>query len=194
MENLSKALSKKFSFRVHNQDTADRVLAIVPAFYDTEEIAVQVNPDTHATTVIRRLDSPSEIAKAGYTCHAVADDYTGEAIPGSPQEDVKCTPINPAFTIRAFRNFVKTNPLTVKDIIIQQEDGDGMYDQTLRVVHASPIEKKGEDFLSLNEFLSEYQNNTKKVSIRNLNMAIDDTTLLLLPIPAGVKATFTFNF
>lgn len=194
MENLSKALSRKFAFRVHNQDAADRVLAIMPAFYDTEIIGVDVDPVTHVAHVIRRKSSPGEIVKAGYTCHAVADDYDGTEIAGSDQENVKCTAINPAFNIRAFREFVKTNPLVVKDIIVQQEEGEGVYDQVLRVVHASPIEKKGEDYLSLNEYLSEYQNNTKKVSIRNLNLGIDDTTLLLLNIPAGAKATFTLNF
>lgn len=178
-EKLKKALGEKFSFQIANAASSDIVIALLSANYKTSKANV--------TTGAISYNDATEIQNAGFSAvGAVLDD-------GTIATSVTASAANPNFTIRHFMEFVKHNPLVLKEMTVQASNAD-FFSQNLTVAYVSPLGDYGRDYIPLSDFFGVNQSSTTKIEIQDLNMPIDDTTLMYVKIPAGRTVSFTYKF
>jgi hypothetical protein len=190
MSQLSQALGKKFKFTVENKNAEDKAIALLPGFFNTDRLhMVEGAPNTGYIL----KDSGIEITSAGYAVDSVVDDKNS-ALADAVYNNIICTPGNPQFSIRSFREFVKEQPLVLQGMTIQRLNDVSVFDQTIRIIEASAIEKIGEDFLSLQDYYSPNQYDSTKIVMEKLGLLLNFQTLMIMTIPAGAKVAYSFNF
>jgi len=190
MSQLSQSLGKKFKFTVENKNATDKTVALLPGFFNTDRLHL-VEGTPNVGYILK--DSGVEISAAGYGVDAVIDDKLS-ALADTVYGNIVCTPGNPQFSIRAFRNFVKEQALVLQGMTIQRLNDVSVFDQTIRIVEASAVEKIGEDFLSLQDFYSPNQYDSTKIVMEKLGLLLNFQTLMIMTIPAGAKVAYSFNF
>jgi len=177
-EKLRKALGEKFGFTIANNGSSDVKVALTHANFPV----AKANTSTGEIS----YNDASEITAAGYSVDCVLDD-------GTIATNVTATAINPAFRIRHFQQYRRFNPLVIKDMTIQANNSD-FFQQSLTIAYVSPLSDMGKQHIPLNDFYNVNQSSTTKIEIQDLNMPVDDTTLMIVTIPAGRTVTFTMKF
>lgn len=199
-EKLKKALGEKFTFSVDNASGSTVTVALFPANFDTHAITAALtgtaaslsgNAETYTPAgtiaVTSMYTSKTEINNAGYSAvNCALDD-------GTIATSVTATALNSAFRIRHFLNFIKHNPITLKSMTIQGTDSS-VFNVPITVAYVSPLGNYGVDTLNLNEYYGINQTSTTKIELNDLNMPVDDTLLMYIPIAASKTVTFTYKF
>ena len=198
---------KKYALTIENTGSAEKNVAIFPAYFDTLG-AVSNNDDK----LVLHNANAQAIKDAGFNCDVVIDDYnavvaeiltseTGDKVKSSTAgmstlayEGIKVTPVIPNFTVRSFLQFIRTKAVKVRTLQIQTLSSVNILDKTLTVAQVSPMQKNGEDYIPLRKGYTPSQYDPTSIELKGLNLNLNDEVLAILPIPAGYKGTFTFEF
>jgi hypothetical protein len=200
MAQITKAIGKKFQFTVENTNSGtDKIVALTPAYFDTTGNIEQ----TDGIQYIHNAN-PAWINAAGYSCDVVADDFkadgTGSGLKTGNAaivyEGVKVTPVNATFNYRDFIRFIKENPLSLVGMTIKQLNTVDIFDRSIEVIKASPIQTVGQDSINLDQLKSVNQYDSTKVDVdlSDSPLMLSHETLLLMNVPGGAKIGFTFKF
>jgi len=182
MANINNVRGEKFIFTLSNGTGADKVVAILAAFFDTLKLT-EGTPNTFNYT------NPAEIVKAGYACDAVVDD--GTII--SAGTNLVCTPINSKKTYRAFRRFIQSNTKPLMGLSIQANNL-AAFNQTMEIIDCSPLSGDKVTSVPLVALRDGMSNLNDVVSLDGQGLAIGYDSLILLPILNGHPLTITFWF
>ena len=177
-----KAAGKKFGFTLANASGAAIVIALLAGIFDTAKVTAAGSPlaYTVAQTDITHLNS------AGYAVGAVADD-------GTIATSVTATAAFSKFSIRQFREYVKLNGLVVKSITIQASNTD-VFNNGMEVINHNPLEGPTTQYIDLSTFKSVNQEDSTKIVMENLNMPIDNETIIKMTLPASRQVNILFQF
>ena len=186
--NILEAIGNKFQFKVANADSSDHIVALIPGHYDVLGMTVtQAGTSPFAVSAVTpHFHNATNIRAAGWSCDVVADD-------GDCDNSVTCTAILSQFKIRQFLEFLRFNPVTLREMIIQADD-DEVFENTLTIASVTPLTDKGKTNLNLADYYDRYQQLSNKIVIPNLNLPIDDTSIMQMTINDGRTVTFTFKF
>lgn len=177
-DKLKKALGDKFAFTVANTSGATVVLALFPANFPTGKADIE--------TGVISYNSVTEIVAGGYTVGAVIDD-------GTVLTGLTVTAQNPTFRVRNFLRFIQSNALTMKSMTIQANNAD-VFAQTITVAYCSALSDYGRKYLNLSDYYGVNQTSSTKIDLLDLNLPVDDTLLMFMPIDTGRTITFTYRF
>lgn len=202
-EKLKTALGEKFQFKIVNGTGSTKTVAIFPANFRTQAVvstftgtleALTGNAQnyTPAGTIANTINyaSAAKITAAGYSGIDYALD---DGILDATSSDLVVTAANSQFTVRHFLDFIKQNPQTLKKMTIQGSDAS-VFNQIINFAYVGPLADYGRDFLNLQDYFSENQTSQTKITLPDLNLAIDDTLLMWMAIEDGKTVTITFNF
>lgn len=178
-DRVVKALGEKFIFSLANASGASKIVALLPAFFDTLKL-------TEGTPNVHSLTNAANIVAAGYACDAVADD-------GTIATGLTLTAQNPKLSYRQFREYIKHQPRVLIDMAMQATNVSA-FNGVMEVVKCTPLQGAAVQYLSLSDFRSVDQQATDKINVNALDVDLDFDTLMLIPIPDGVTVTLTFRF
>lgn len=200
MTQITKAIGKKFQFTVENTNSSDdKIIALTPAYFDTAGNIEQTDGGQYIHNA-----NAAWINKAGYSCDVVADDFkadgTGSGLKTGNAavvyQGVKVSPVNSGFNYRDFIRFIKENPLSLVGLTVKNLGSVDIFDRSIDVIKASPIQTVGQDSINLDQLYSVNQYDSKKIDVdlSDSPLMLSHETLLLMQIPAGAKIGFTFKF
>lgn len=175
---------RQFSFSLANTSGSTKVVALVPAYFDTLK-AASVSAEGVITTTLSR-NNPAQIVAAGFTCDAVLDD-------GTIDTGLVATAANTKFRIRDFLQWVKLNAPLIKKMTFACAHTD-QYEKTVTSIRVNPTGNDGETYHHLTNYYNVQQYNDDKIVINGWNTEISDETLVLLPIDTGRTVTITLHF
>ena len=89
-----------------------------------------------------------------------------------------------------FKKFIDKNPTRLVALKIQSSN-ETQLGMSLIITHISPFENLGSKPISLSSFTSEGSFNNKMLTLKNLNLQLDNQTDISIDIPAGATTTFT---
>ena len=178
MADIKSAMSEKFIVKMKNTFAVDKVIALVPAYFDTRDSASL------------KKNNAAEIVQAGFACDAVMDDGI---IAGSGATTVTCTSANSKMTVKAFLEYIKNNPRIVKSMSVSASNTNA-FDQTMEVVYVSPLTGSRTQYISLGLLRDRYTTLSSVLDVDTEGLLLQYDSLVLLPIPAGVEITISFLF
>lgn len=162
--------------------------------------------NTFAATKVVALaygDFPTTATIATYTGETVDALLSDGTIAGSSTTIVVGTAANPKLTIAHLQRFVKKNPTALVEIVLQA-NSDEAWKEKLTIIKANPFFPAETKYLDLNDFLDQYQQQSKKITIPVQQIfpdfQMDDQAIILLPIggtdtvaTTGVSLQVTFK-
>lgn len=89
-----------------------------------------------------------------------------------------------------FKNFIKQNPSRLVAMKVTSSK-ESQLAQSLIVTHVSPFETLGSKPMSFQSFTNERNYNAKMLTLKNLNMQLDNQTDIAVDIPAKTETVFT---
>lgn len=138
-------------------------------------------------------DFPTAASITTYTGETVDALLTDGTIAGSSTTIVTATAANPKLTIAHLQRFVKKNPTALVEIVLQA-NSDEAWKEKLTIIKANPFFPAETKYLDLNDFLDQYQQQSKKITIPVQQIfpdfQMDDQAIILLPI-AGTDTIAT---
>lgn len=187
MANINNVRGEKFIFTIKNTTGADKIVALLAAFFDTLKLTLT---EGAPNTAVLNYTNSAEIVKAGYTCDAVIDDGI---ILGSSTTILSCTPINAKKTFRAFRKYIQENTRVLKGLSIQSNNL-AAFNQTMDIIDCSPLIGDITTSIPLVALRDGMSNLNDVVSLQGDGLALGYDTLILLPVLNGHELTVTFWF
>jgi len=187
MSQVLNALGKKFSFTLKNASTTTAiVIAILAGFLDTQKCVA--NTTTGAVTI--SYNNSAALVAAGFAVGAVADD-------GTIATDVTCTSNNAKYTVKMFKDYIQSQGLSVKKLIIQANNPD-VFSNEIEITRYTPLTGSAPENLDLNQFYDAYQNQTSKIEIdfekSGMSLDLAFNTIMLMKLGAAREVTLTFVF
>lgn len=181
---VMKALGHKFQFKLYNAGSSDLTVALLAGPFFCLGASTSYSSPNYTTTV-HQHDTTN--IKLNYSdVDAIADD-------GTPYTNLTCTALNSAFKVRDFREFVRQNPQTLRELHIAADNVE-VYNEQITVSQWTPLTKAADQFLILSEFFRPDQYQTGKIIIPNIDLVLSDQTVMIMNIPDGRTVTFTFLF
>jgi hypothetical protein len=178
-------LLKQFSLTIANASASNYDVVLIPAYFDTLAVTTTFADPTYTSTP--KYTNTAEIVAAGFTnVDAVVDD-------GTIATSLTATAGNSRFTIRAFLNFIRLNPMLVRKLTVAANNTD-VYERVITVTRCNPGGNQGDEFINLSDFFAVNQYNEDKIVINDLDMEISDETLVVMPVYASRTVTITFHF
>lgn len=184
---LKESLQATVSFRYKNNDTSNQKrVALIPGHYNTDEISTDGNKYfiTHG--------NPTALKQAGYDCDQVADDFNPSVTHTSrgSKDSVDIKPAKGRTRVVDFLNYVKYSGSKVSRIRITDYSGDSsraLFNGQMEISESSIGTKGGTDYLQLSTFIDprNFQTNIIEIDLDEQNLLLDETTVVILEIPAG---------
>ena len=187
-------LDKTFGFSVQNPSTTNSItVALLPGHYDTSSYTIEEATD--GGNVIKSLSNPNTLVAAGYPCDCVIDDGNFTLPTAKGGLDVVMQPNDSRNTIRSFRDFLFTNPLSLRGLSLVTSD-EQAFDGSLLVTNSSPFDRGAERTIQLNDFLSafQYRGDRARIDFSQAQLELSDITMLFVTIPAAATITFFLRF
>lgn len=130
-------------------------------------------------------DFPTTATISTYTGETVDALLTDGTIAGAAAAILTATASNPKLTIAHLQRFVKKNPTALVEIVLQA-NSDEAWKEKLTIIKANPFFPAETKYLDLNDFLDQYQQQSKKITIPVQKVfpdfQMDDQAIILLPI------------
>lgn len=193
MENrLNQSLKPSASFEFNSVDAEESVkLCLIPGHYDTTEI---VSSDDNK--IYLAYSNPEAINNAGFQCDQVADDYSlakyaySDSRSDNKNYGVHIEPCSKRCRYRDFLNYVRYSGLKVVKMRIQnltEEAAPAIFNSELEISASSIGSKAGSDFIKLSSHKNagNYDRSFIDIDLSNMNLTLDETTLVALDVPAG---------
>lgn len=178
MADIKSAMSEKFIFKVKNTMVDDKVIALVPSYFDTRDSASL------------KKNNAAAIVQAGFACDAVMDDGI---ILGAGAAAVTCTSANSKMQIAAFLEYIKNNSRMVKSMSVSATNTNA-FDQTMEVVYTSPLTGSRTQYVSLGLLRDRYTTLGSVLDLDTAGLLLQFDSLVLVTVPAGCEMTISFLF
>lgn len=176
------SMGNKFSFSIANASAAVVVIALLAAFFDTAKVTAAGSPLVYTLS----QNNTTAIKAAGYSVDAILDD-------GVTITNVTCKAHNAKFSIRQFREYIKHQALTLKQMTIVASNED-VFTNQLEVAYHTPLTGPQTRYIDLGTFKSPDQSSDTKIELKELNMPLDVETVMLMTIPAERTVNITMIF
>jgi len=186
MANINNVRGEKFIFTVANASASLVTVALLAAFFDTLKITNTFTASGTADTPSLAYNNPAQIVSAGYPCDAVVDD-------GTIMTSVTCASSNSKKSIRAFREYIKTNSRALRGLSIQTT-ALAAFNQSMEVIQCTPLEGSKSTYIPLVALRDGSSNLNDLVSLDGEGLVLGHDTLMLVPVTASTTLTFSFWF
>ena len=148
-------------------------------------------------------DFPTAATVATYSGETVDALLTDGTLAGADAAIVTAVASNPKLTIAHLQRFVRKNATAVMEIVIQS-NSDEAWKEKVTIIKANPFFPAETKYLDLNDYLDQYQIQSKKITIPVQEVfpdfQMDDQAIILLPIGGtetvavtGVSLQVTFK-
>ncbi len=173
-----------FGFKIVNADAVSRVIVLLPGSFPV----LGVSGAAFGALVVHHHDT-TEIAASGLN----AIDYVLDdgVIDGSAAK-VTCTALNAAFSIQHFLQFIKNNPRTCQQLVIQADNVD-VYNEQIVIRDDNPTGGTSNKYIPLQTYYSANQFQSDKITINNAQLPLNSRAFMYITIPAGRTVTFHLN-
>lgn len=217
-ENVSKAIMNKFGFTVTNNTTSSKRLAIIPSYLNRLGITLTgsvsdaefvsdvdfagesvtkksaLTSVINATAVLHHHDTTA-LNAAGYPVDVILDDATVDFI-----EEDKSTKtfamaaLNSTKKIIDFLEYIKTNPINVKNLTIISSDKTA-FSADQEVAKLNPFTREKEVLIDNNMFYNKFQVAEDRIEVQFDNeLELSDVLLWVMTVPAGAKMDIILRF
>lgn len=181
-----KAIGDKFGFKIANAAATAKKIGIIPAPYiprDGYELDL-----TAPGTITKHLHDTAAIRAAGIVVDAVLDD-------GTIATSVTVTAAKSTANIQNFLEFIKTNPLPLKEILIVSTDASA-FNGEIELRKVSPFQLGAPQTIELNQFYDPYQQADDRITVKfgDNELELSDDLFMGLIVPAGATLDITFRF
>lgn len=181
-----KAIGDKFGFKIANASATAKKIGIIPAPYIPRD---GYNVDLDAPgTVTKHMHDITAITAAGIVVDAVLDD-------GTIATNVNVTAAKSTANIQNFLEFIKTNPLPLKEILIVSTDASA-FNGEIELRKVSPFQLGAPQTIELNQFYDPYQQADDRITVKfgDNELELSDDLFMGLIVPAGATLDITFRF
>ncbi|MDL2309029.1 hypothetical protein LJC53_05550 [Bacteroidales bacterium OttesenSCG-928-C03] len=186
-KNVSEGIANHFTVLIENKlSSRPARIALIPANFDTKAV---VNGKL-------AYNSIDEINKAGYNVEAVlCEGAFTNTVNEVVTADVAMQAADPARTIRHFLDYIKLNPIKLKNLEIVSDDAN-MFDTNMVLTFVNPFFKDQEQSIDLSTFYDLYQEATDRIRLdfTGNEVELSDISLLMAVIPPACKGKFIFRF
>lgn len=198
-KNISQGIANQMTITVVNKNSAYALpFALIPANFDTLKIGVTTTIDdgTATNVVTKTYNDVAEMQAAGFTIDGVAcdggDDNGSQSSKGSIS--YACSSADPARSIKKFLDYIKLNPVRLKNIEIVSSDANA-FDTNMMLTYVNPFFKNAEQQIDLSVFHSLYQEATDRIRMDlDGKVELSDLSLLTAVIPASTTMKFILRF
>jgi hypothetical protein len=198
---------KRTTFRVKNETTTQKMLAISPGSYRTVNAALVYNDTTlkykhpngggvlaapaglAENDIIMMYNSITEMQAAGHSVDALIDDGIIYAEAADPTKKITVTAINKESSIRHFLKYIDSNPTTFLGLHISSDDAS-MYETELITRRCSVFGYDREIRIPFQDAFTSENKNEKKIIV-TADFQFDSETVAFLSIPSGATVTIT---
>ena len=208
--NVQNELRREMQFNIDaTLCTMQRKVALIPAFFET--FLSVANPygssifSNNPYGIIYKGQSygnfqpvirsnPYFLNKAGFGVDIVLDESNNYFLDGT-NDYIKMYSGTPSATITDFLQFIKTNPVFVKKLMVISQQVQ-LFIGSLEIAEVDPRSRAQVDSLSLARFMSpdQFKSDRIEMDFSATPLQLSDTTLLTATIPAATMATFIFTF
>lgn len=130
-------------------------------------------------------DFPTAAAITTYTGETVDALLTDGTLAGAAAAILSAEAANPKLTIAHLSRFTKKNPTALIEIILQA-NSDEAWKEKVTIIKANPFFPAETKYLDLNDYLDQYQQQSKKITIPVQEVfpdfQMDDQAIILLPV------------
>ena len=182
-----KAIGDKFGFKIVNGAATAKKIGIIPAPYIPRDgYALDLTPTKESVT--KNMHDITAITAAGIVVDAVLDD-------GIIATDVTVTAAKSTASIQNFLEFIKTNPLPLKEILIVSSDASA-FNGEIELRKVSPFQLGAPQTIELNQFYDPYQQADDRITVKfgENELELSDDLFMGLIVPAGATLDITFRF
>lgn len=198
-KNISQGIANQMTITVVNNNIAYALpFALIPANFDTLKIdvATTISEGVATNVVTKTYNDVAEMQAAGFTIDGVAcdggDDNGKQSSKGSIS--YACFSADPARSIKKFLDYIKLNPVRLKNIEIVSSDVNA-FDTNMMLTYVNPFFKNAEQQIDLSVFYSLYQEATDRIRMDlDGKVELSDLSLLTAVIPASTKMKFILRF
>lgn len=199
--NISKGIANHMTIMVKNKNTAYPLpFALIPANFDTLNVGVKVTQGTDGgitnTEVTKAFNDVSDMNKAGFVIGGVACDGGNDIgnVTDADKFSYTCASADPARKIKQFLDYLKLNPVRLKNIEIVSSNANA-FDTNMMLTYVNPFFKNAEQQIDLSVFYSLYQEATDRVRVDvDGKVELSDLSLLTAVIPADTEMKFIMRF
>ncbi|MDD3687689.1 MAG: hypothetical protein PHE56_13105, partial [Bacteroidales bacterium] len=140
--------------------------------------------------VSQHRHNTAALKAAGYTVDTILDDATVKIDDG----DFIMSAANPSKKIGDFLDYIKTNPIMVKEMTIVSSD-KAAFSTDMEVATLNPFKRNPEELIDINKFFSKYQQVEDRIDIQfDQPLEISDVLLWTMNVPDGAKMQITLRF
>lgn len=141
-------------------------------------------------TVSQHRHNTAALKAAGYNVDTILDDATVVFKGG----DFIMSAANPSKKIGDFLDYIKTNPIMVKEMTIVSSD-KAAFSTDMEVAILDPFKRNPEELIDINKFFSKYQQVEDRIDIQfDQPLEISDVLLWTMNVPDGAKMQITLRF
>lgn len=199
--NISKGIANHMTITVKNKNTAYPLpFALIPANFDTLNVGVKLNKDTSGAVtdaeITKDFNDVSDMNKAGFVIGGVACDGGNDigSVSTADKFSYTCASADPARKIKQFLDYLKLNPVRLKNIEIVSSNANA-FDTNMMLTYVNPFFKNAEQQIDLSVFYSLYQEATDRVRVDvDGKVELSDLSLLTAVIPANTEMKFIMRF
>lgn len=204
-EHISKAIRNQFKFKIENETSKVRRVAIIPAYLQklnakTSKLEVVTGKDETGEFITKEiitlegvtLSSPELLVNKGYPVDVVLAD---ERFDLENNEALIMSASNPSIKIEDFLNFIKTNPTPLKNATIIASNKMA-FETSMRVAKLNPFGREKEEEIDLGRFFNKFQNQDDRIdmSFSGSELELSDDLLWTIDVPAGVTMNISLYF
>lgn len=189
VQSVSNGLGRRFKIKMKNHGTSARRVAITPAYFDVSGFEIS------GETVVYHRHNITEIVNAGFNVDAIIDDNTTLTSKGV---ELSFASSNAKYSIRAFLDFIRTNPMSLKELRIISKNGTATaeaFSSEMEISTAEPFNGAGVQSIDLAEFFDAYQNQNDriKISFTDKKVILDDQLIWIVNLPASADLEITMD-
>lgn len=191
VQNVGVAVENKFRANITNQNTSSATIALFPGHYPV--LGLTTTTASGAITSVKlHYHDTDELKAAGIAVSTVLDDAT---VPGPNDQPIAMSAADPIYTIRAFREYIKLNPMILTSMTIHANNKDA-YGGSLRLQKTNPFNRPSEIPVELDKFfeVSQFQDGKINISFSGSEIEISDDLLMLFVVPGSSAVGVTFRF
>lgn len=185
---VNESLRPVASFIVENTSDELKKLAFLPGHYDTTKIV-----STETASYLLRTKAEA-LAKAGYQCDEVADDFNNAI---ASEYLFKVAGKSPRTRMVDFVNYVKNTNQNVVKIRITDLSNDSSHELFTHEIEvsASSVSSKGaSDYIQMSTYVNprNFQQNVIEIDLEEQELLLDETTVMIMDVVANAKFQIDF--
>lgn len=195
--NVKEAIGKKFQFKIKNPTMADKRIAIIPAYFNTDSVTVtkeEVTKGQGTVEVVKGVTFSKASASninaagvAGVVDMVLADETVGAVIMQAVGSR----------TIEEFLEYRKTNALALKSMSIKEATAvSGNFENDMQLCKVNPFTQQTTEVIETSKFFDRYQYSQNRVDIdfSDSELEICDDLLWIMTVPANANYVVTLRF